>query len=61
MQAGIDIASKELVCYIDSDCKLILVNYHYFEGNNNGADAVIVWRHKRKILFENLYFNFAVN
>ena len=52
MQAGIDLASKELICYIDGDLQIDFSELPLFlKEIENGYDAVIGWRHKRKDSF----------
>ena len=52
MQAGIDLASKELICYIDGDLQISFSELPLFlKEIENGYDAVIGWRHKRKDSF----------
>ncbi len=52
MRAGFDLASKDLVCYIDSDLQ---INFNelplFLKEIDKGADAVIGWRAKRKDTF----------
>ena len=52
MQAGIDLASKDLICYIDGDLQIEFSELPLFlKEIENGYDAVIGWRHKRKDSF----------
>ncbi|VVB75324.1 Glycosyltransferase AglD [uncultured archaeon] len=57
MQAGFDIAKKELVCYIDADLQVDFAELPLFLNEiNRGADAVVGWRYKRKDgFFKNLF------
>ena len=49
MQAGFDLASKELVCYIDGDLQIDFSELPLFlKEIEKGSDGVIGWRHKRK-------------
>ncbi|MFA5126095.1 MAG: glycosyltransferase [archaeon] len=52
MKAGFDLASKELVCYIDGDLQVNFSELPLFLNEiNSGADAVVGWRSKRKDSF----------
>ena len=52
MQAGINLASKDLICYIDSDLQIDFTELPLFlKEIEKGSDAVIGWRHKRKDSF----------
>ena len=57
MQAGIDLASKDLVCYIDADLQIDFSELPLFlKEIDKGFDGVIGWRHKRK---DSFFKNFA--
>ena len=57
MQAGIDLASKDLICYIDADLQVDFSELPLFLNEiNKGFDGVIGWRHKRK---DSFFKNFA--
>ena len=52
MQAGFDYATKDLVCYIDSDLQIDFSELPLFlKEIADGSDAVVGWRHKRKDSF----------
>jgi glycosyltransferase involved in cell wall biosynthesis len=52
MQAGFDHATKELVCYIDSDLQIDFSELELFlKEIDKKSDCVVGWRHKRKDSF----------
>ena len=58
MQAGFGLASKGLVCYIDADMQADFSQLPLLlEKIENGADAVVGWRHRRADPFLKGFFS----
>ncbi len=58
MMAGFELASKDLVCYIDCDQQIDFSELPLFlEEISKGADSAVGWRHKRKDSFFKTFYS----